>query len=58
MIVLSLLETTDFTTTPEIMLEAFTRIVSDRMIGEIFFKNTTLDGLRTARRQCTQSDRS
>lgn len=39
---LILLETTDFTTTPEKMLEAFTRIVSDRMIGEIFFKNIHL----------------
>lgn len=39
---LILLETTDFTTTPEIMLGAFTRIVADRMIGEIFFKNNRL----------------
>jgi len=39
---LILLETTNFTTTPELMLEAFTRIVSDRMIGEIFFKNNHL----------------
>lgn len=39
---LILLETTDFTTTPELMLTAFTRIVSDRMIGEIFFKNPRL----------------
>lgn len=39
---LMLLETTDFTTTPELMLTAFTRIVSDRMIGEIFFKNNRL----------------
>lgn len=39
---LLLLETTDFTTTPEIMLEALTRIVSDRMIGEAFFKNNHL----------------
>ena len=39
---LILLETTDFTTTPEAMLTAFTRIVSDRMIGEIFFKNDRL----------------
>ncbi len=35
---LILLETTDFTTTPEIMMDAFIRIVSDRMIGEVFFK--------------------
>lgn len=34
---LMLLETTDFTTTPEAMMDAFMRIVSDRMIGEIFF---------------------
>jgi hypothetical protein len=39
---LILMETTDFTTTPESMLTAFTRIVSDRMIGEIFFKNEHL----------------
>ena len=39
---LILMETTDFTTTPEIMLVAFTRIVSDRMIGEAFFKNNQL----------------
>lgn len=35
---LILLETTDFTTTPEIMMDAFIRIVSDRLIGEVFFK--------------------
>ena len=34
---LMLLETTDFTTTPELMMDAFMRIVSDRMIGEVFF---------------------
>lgn len=39
---LVLLETTDFTTTPEIMLDAFTRIVSDRMIGAVFFKKERL----------------
>ena len=35
---LLLLETTDFTTTPELMMDAFMRIVSDRLIGEVFFK--------------------
>lgn len=35
---LMLLETTDFTTTPELMMDAFMRIVSDRMIGQVFFK--------------------
>lgn len=35
---LILLETTDFTATPESMMTAFMRIVSDRMIGEVFFK--------------------
>lgn len=35
---LMLLETTDFTTTPELMMDAFMRIVSDRLIGEVFFK--------------------
>ncbi len=39
---LLLLETTDFTTTPELMLPAFMRIVSDRMIGQIFFKDERL----------------
>lgn len=35
---LLLLETTDFTATPELMMDAFMRIVSDRLIGEVFFK--------------------
>lgn len=35
---LILLETTDFTTTPDLMMDAFMRIVSDRLIGEVFFK--------------------
>lgn len=39
---LLLLETTDFTTTPELMMDAFMRIVSDRMIGSVFFKNSRL----------------
>lgn len=39
---LMLLETTDFTTTPELMMDAFMRIVSDRMIGSVFFKNGRL----------------
>lgn len=39
---LMLLETTDFTTTPELMMNAFMRIVSDRMIGEVFFGSTRL----------------
>jgi hypothetical protein len=39
---LMLLETTDFTTTPELMMSAFMRIVSDRMIGEVFYKNERL----------------
>lgn len=34
---LILLETTDFTTTPELMMSAFMRIVSDRLIGQVFF---------------------
>lgn len=36
------LETTDFTTTPDAMLNAFMRIVSDRMIGGIFFNEPRL----------------
>lgn len=39
---LILLETTDFTTTPELMMDAFMRIVSDRLIGEVFFKTPRL----------------
>lgn len=36
---LLLIETPDFTTTPEKMLELLTRIVSDRGIGMVFFKD-------------------
>ena len=39
---LMLLETTDFTATPDLMMNAFIRIVSDRMIGEVFYKNPQL----------------
>lgn len=39
---LILLETTDFTASPESMMDAFMRIVSDRLIGEAFFKNPRL----------------
>lgn len=39
---LILLETTDFTTTPELMMDAFMRIVSDRLIGQVFFKTARL----------------
>jgi hypothetical protein len=39
---LILLETTDFTTTPELMMDAFMRIVSDRLIGKVFFKDGRL----------------
>lgn len=36
---LILLETTDFTATPDDMMSAFIRIVSDRALGESFYKN-------------------
>ncbi len=36
---LILLETTDFTASPDDMMTAFIRIVSDRALGESFFKN-------------------
>jgi hypothetical protein len=36
---LLLLETTEFTTTPEKMLDLIGRIVSDRALGQIFFKD-------------------
>lgn len=39
---LMLLETTDFTATPELMMNAFMRIVSDRMIGKVFFNKERL----------------
>lgn len=39
---LILLETTDFTATPELMMNAFIRIASDRMIGEVFYKDQRL----------------
>jgi hypothetical protein len=34
-----LLETTEFTTTPEKMLDLLARIVSDRALGQVFFKD-------------------
>ena len=36
---LMLIETISFTTTPEDMLGALTRIIADRSVGELFFKN-------------------
>ena len=36
---LLLLETTEFTTTPEKMLDLLGRIVSDRALGQVFFKD-------------------
>ncbi len=39
---LLLLETTDFTTTPEAMLTAFLRIISDRALGKVFFNDYRL----------------
>lgn len=36
---LLLIETVSFTTTPEDMLESLTRIISDRSVGALFFKN-------------------
>jgi hypothetical protein len=36
---LLLLETTEFTTTPEKMLDLITRIVADRSLGKVFFKD-------------------
>jgi len=39
---LLLLETTDFQTTPEEMMEAFARIVGDRVLGQVFFNNDRL----------------
>jgi hypothetical protein len=39
---LLLLETTDFQTTPELMMQAFARIISDRALGKMFFNNDRL----------------
>jgi hypothetical protein len=39
---LLMLETTDFQTTPEDMLTAFARILSDRALGKVFFNNDRL----------------
>jgi hypothetical protein len=39
---LLLLETTEFTTSPEAMFELFTRIIADRALGKVFFKNYML----------------
>lgn len=39
---LLLLETTEFQTTPEDMLTAFARIISDRALGKVFFNNDRL----------------
>jgi hypothetical protein len=36
---LLLLETTEFTTTPEKMLDLLSRIISDRALGKVFFKD-------------------
>lgn len=39
---LILLETTDFTTTPDAMMDAFIRIISDRALGDVFYKDYRL----------------
>jgi hypothetical protein len=39
---LILLETTDFTATPDAMMDAFIRIVSDRALGKVFYNNYRL----------------
>ncbi len=39
---LILLETTDFQATPDDMMQAFARIVSDRVLGKVFFNNDRL----------------
>jgi hypothetical protein len=39
---LLLFETTDFQTTPDLMMTAFARIVGDRVLGEVFFANDRL----------------
>lgn len=39
---LILLETTDFTATPEAMMDSFIRIISDRALGKVFFNDYRL----------------
>jgi hypothetical protein len=39
---LLLLETTDFTATPDVMLDGFIRIVSDRALGKVFYNDYRL----------------
>jgi hypothetical protein len=39
---LILMETTDFTATPETMMDGFIRIISDRALGKVFFDNYRL----------------
>ena len=39
---LILLETTDFTTTPDAMMDAFIRIISDRALGKVFYNDYRL----------------
>ncbi len=39
---LILMETTDFTTTPDAMMDAFIRIISDRALGKVFFNDYRL----------------
>ena len=39
---LILLETTDFTATPDTMMDAFIRIISDRALGKVFFNDYRL----------------
>ena len=39
---LILIETVSFTTTPDEMLEALTRIIADRPVGQVFFGNDHL----------------
>jgi hypothetical protein len=36
---LLLIETTDFTASPDVMFDAFMRIISDRALGQVFFKD-------------------
>jgi len=39
---LIMLETTDFTATPDVMMDAFMRIISDRALGKVFFNDYRL----------------
>src|SRR5207248_9579429 len=51
---LMLIETISFTTTPDDMLTSLTRIIADRSVGALFFRQLPPDGLRADGRRCAR----